>query len=300
MSHEKSIPGEATPVSSFQNKTQTSVSACIISHNEENNIGDCIDSVAWCDEVVVVDSFSEDGTTEIARKRGARVIQNVWPGNVAQKNLALQAAKCEWVINVDCDERVTPKLKDAILDLLSSVQHVDGYFISRKLFYLGRWLEHGGWFPEWRLQLFQRKRGHWVGIDPHGAVRVEGNTGRIPPGGRGTDAAVILHYSFRNLSHQLKVLDRYTEIQGGELFRSGRRVHLMDLTGRPLWRFFWTYLFRRGFLDGAAGFHMALNNAYFAYMKYARLQEFQNGLVDLRSKDKVVPSPAENHEVENP
>ena len=104
--------------------------------------------MAWCDEVVVIDSFREDRTPEIARKRGARVIQNEWQGHVAQKNLALDAAKCEWVIALDCDERVTPKLKEAIVNLLSSAQDVCGYFISRKIFYLGRWLEHGGWFPE--------------------------------------------------------------------------------------------------------------------------------------------------------
>lgn len=287
------MPGVAAALNSFQKKSKTTISACIISFNEENNIGDCIDSVAWCDEVVVVDSFSEDRTTEIARKRGARIIQNEWPGHVAQKNHALDAAKCEWVIALDCDERVTPELKEAILGLFSSAQNVHGYFISRKIFYLGRWLEHGGWFPEWRLRLFRRNCGRWIGIDPHDTVQVDGRTGRIPPGGRGTNAAVILHYSFGSLSHQLKVLDRYTEIQAGELFRSGRRTNPADLTIRPLWRFLWTYILCRGFLDGAAGFHMAVNHAYAAYMKYARLWEIQKSLARLRSKKEVVPSPSE-------
>lgn len=268
-----------------------SISACIISFNEEKNIGECIDSVAWCDEVVVVDSFSEDRTAEIARKRGARVIQNEWPGNVAQKNLALNAAKCEWVIALDCDERVTPRLKEAVVDIMSSAQDVHGYFISRKTFYLDRWLEHGGWFPEWRLQLFRRNSGRWVGIDPHGRVQVDGRTGLIPPGGRGINTAVILHYSFNSLSHQLKVLDRYTEIQAGELFRSGRRANQVDLVIRPLWRFLWTYVLRGGFLDGAAGFYMAANHAYAAYMKYAKLWEIQKGVVRLRPKEEVIPSP---------
>lgn len=279
---------------------KSSISACIISFNEEKNIGECIDSVAWCDEVVVVDSFSEDRTVEIARRRGARVIQNEWPGHVAQKNLALDAAKCEWVISLDCDERVTPRLKKAVADIMSSVQDVHGYFISRKTFYLDRWLEHGGWFPEWRLRLFRRNCGHWVGVDPHDTVQVEGRTVRIPPRGRGTDAAVILHYSFRSLSHQLKVLDRYTEIQAGELFRSGRRANQVDLVIRPLWRFLWTYVLRGGFLDGAAGFHMTANHAYAAYMKYAKLWEIQKNLVKLRSKGEVIPSPDETREAGTP
>ncbi len=275
---------------------KSSISACIISLNEEQNISECIDSVAWCDEVIVVDSFSEDRTPEIARRQGARVIQNEWPGNVAQKNLALDAAKCEWVIALDCDERVTPKLKEAIVDIISSAQDVYGYFISRKIFYLDRWLEHGGWFPEWRLQLFRRNSGRWAGIDPHGRVRVEGRTGRIPPGGRGVNAAVILHYSFNSLSHQLKVLDRYTEIQAGELYRSGHRANPVDLVVKPLWRFLWTYILRWGFLDGAAGFHMASNHAYAAYMKYAKLWEIQKGLVRLRPKGEVIPPPDETRE----
>ncbi|UCD70739.1 MAG: glycosyltransferase family 2 protein [Syntrophobacterales bacterium] len=288
------------PLNKPQKKSRPSISACIISFNEEKNIGDCIDSVAWCDEVVVIDAFSKDRTAEIARKRGARVIQNEWPGHIAQKNLALDAAKYEWVIALDCDERVTLKLKEATVDLLGSAQDVNGYFISRKIFYLGRWLEHGGWFPEWRLRLFRRNCGHWVGIDPHDTVQVEGRTGRIPTGGRGINAAVILHYSVSSLSHQLKVLDRYAEIQAGELFRSGRRANPADLTIRPLWRFFRTYILRGGFRDGAAGFHMAVNHAYAAYIKYARLWEIQKSLVRLRSKGEVVPSMDETREAETP
>jgi glycosyltransferase involved in cell wall biosynthesis len=276
-------------LSASEKKTQRTISACIISYNEENNIGDCVDSVTWCDEVLVVDAFSEDGTVEIARKRGAQIIQNKWQGHIAQKNLALKRAQCEWVIALDCDERVTPALRDDIQGLLRSDPAKDGYFISRKIFYLGRWLEHGDWFPEWRLRLFRRNRGLWVGRDPHDRIEVRGKTGRISPEGRGRDAAVILHYSFRHLSHQLKVLDRYTEIQGGELFRAGRRVHLMDFTGRPLWRFFRSYIIRGGFLDGAPGFHMAANHAYAAYMKYARLYEMRRGLVQLRPKEEVLP-----------
>jgi hypothetical protein len=228
------------------------------------------------------------------------VIQNQWPGHVAQKNVALEAARSEWVIALDCDERVTPKLRDAILDLLGYAPDVSGYLISRKVFYLGRWLEHGGWFPEWRLRLFPKDRGRWVGVDPHDTVRVEGKTGRIPPGGRGTNAAVILHYSFQDLSHQLKVLDRYTGIQAGELRRSGRRANPADLTIRPFWRFFRSFILRMGFLDGPPGFHMAFNNAYAAYMKYARLWEVQKGLVALRSKENMVPLSDEDRRRELP
>jgi glycosyltransferase involved in cell wall biosynthesis len=244
----------------------------------------------------VVDSFSKDQTPEIARRQGARVLKHPWPGHVAQKNRALEAARSEWVLALDCDERVTPRLKEAIRDVLRSTPDVDGYLIARKIFYLGRWLDHGGWFPEWRLRLFRRTHGRWVGTDPHDTVRIGGKTRRIMPNGRGTDAAVILHYSFRDLSHQLSVLDRYTQIQSGELFQSGRRAKPVDLVVRPIWRFLRAYGLRLGFLDGAAGFHMALNNAYAAYMKYARLWELQRGLVKYRPKESVLPS---SKEIEN-
>ena len=271
------------------------VSACIISYNEEANIAACIDSVSFCDEVVVVDSFSTDRTAQIAREKGARVFQEGWRGFVGQKNRAVDLAGSEWVLNLDCDERVTPRLRQAILEMLAGAPaDLEGCFISRKLFYLGRWLEHGGWFPEWRLCLFRKRAGRWQGVDPHTHFEVRGMTARIPPGGRGEDAAVILHRSFAGLSHQLKVLDRYTEIQAGELHRSGRRAGLGDLLFRPLWRFVWCYVLRAGFLDGWPGLHMAVNHAYAAYMKYAKLWELGRGLAGARAKGEVVPAADES------
>lgn len=265
------------------------VSACVVSFDEEENIRACLDSVAWCDEIVVVDSFSRDRTADFARERGAVVIQRPWPGNVAQKNHALEAATGDWVLFLDCDEEVTPRLRDCILSRLRERPSVAGYYLSRQLYYGGSWLEHGGWFPEWRLVLFRRERGRFEGVDPHGRVQLTGDTDRLDPGGAGSDAAVILHRSFRGLSHQLKVLDRYTSIQSGELYRQGRRSGWLDLTLRPAWRFLWTYLFRLGFMDGGAGYHMAVNHAYAAYMKYARLWEIQNGFAELGDKSQMVP-----------
>ncbi len=282
---------EPPPKSPFAEKRAGAprISACIISFNEERNIDACLESVAWCDEIVVVDSFSTDRTPEIARGRGARVVQATWTGHVAQKNRAVEEARGEWLLAIDCDERVTPRLRREIESRLASGGTADGYAIARKLFYLGRWLEHGGWFPEWRVRLFRRGRSRWTGVDPHDTVEVDGRTERIEPEGEGTDAAVILHHSFRDLSHQLKVLDRYSEIQAGELFRRGRRPRAGDLTLRPLWRFIWCYILRAGFLDGEPGFQMAVNHAYAAYMKYAKLWEINRGLATLRDKSDLVP-----------
>ena len=268
---------------------RATISACIISFNEEKNIGPCVESVSWCDEVVVVDSFSLDATAEIARGHGAIVQQEKWRGHVAQKNLAVEAASSDWVLALDCDERVTPRLRAAILEKLRDPGDIDGFLISRKLHYMGRWLQHGGWFPEWRLRLFRRDRGRWGGVDPHDTVRITGKTARIDYGSGDKDAEVIQHYSFRDLSHQLKVLDRYTEIQKGELVQAGRRAGWSDLVFRPLARFLLTYVARGGFLDGAAGYHMAVNHAYAAYKKYAKLWEVQQGLSSTTSKSELVP-----------
>jgi len=285
------MPIETFPTQAGAGAIGPKLSACIISFNEEANIARCIDSVSWCDEVVVVDSFSQDRTARIARERGARVVQAPWPGHVAQKNRAVDEARGEWIFSIDCDEEVTPRLKEAVLAAVRSQEPADGYFVSRKLCYLGRWLGHGGWFPEWRIRLFRKAAGRWAGVDPHDTVQVGGRTERIPTGGRGIDAAVILHRSFRDLSHQLQVLDRYTDIQAGELARAGGRAGPgpVRLLLRPAWRFIWSYFLRLGFLDGAPGFHMAFNHAYAAYMKYAKLWEIRKGLVVPRAKGDLVP-----------
>ncbi len=237
----------------------------------------------------MVDSFSQDATAEIAKELGAKVVQASWPGHVAQKNRAVDEASNEWILSLDSDERVTPELRKSIESVMQAGPSYDGYYISRKLYYAGQWLDYGGWFPEWRLRLFKKEKGHWTGVDPHDTVEVQGTTTRIEPGGNGEEAAVILHYSFKDFSHQLKVLDRYTGIQSGELYQRGRRSRFIDLTLRPSWRFIWTYFLRGGFLDGLAGFHMAVNHSYAAYMKYARIWEHQEGLCSVPEKENLVP-----------
>ncbi len=196
----------AEPTGPSIGSPRSTISACLISYNEEDNIVPCLKSLEWCDELIVVDSFSTDRTAELARSFGARVLQHKWEGHIAQKNLAIEEATSEWIIAVDCDERVTAELRDRILQILSNTAEIEAYSISRKLFYLGRWLDHGGWFPEWRIRLFQRGKGSWVGVNPHDRLEVSGKVSRVESQGRGIEAAVILHYSFRDLSHQLEVL----------------------------------------------------------------------------------------------
>ena len=165
---------------------RTPISACVIAMNEVDRIGRCLDSLSFCDEIVVVDSGSTDGTQALCREKGARVIETDWPGWVAQKNRAVEAATHDWILSLDADERVDDTLRAAIEGLRDgALEAGDGpsaYALCRKVWYLGRWIRHGGWYPEWRLRLFDRRRSRWGGTDPHDTLETDGRTEKIRPG----------------------------------------------------------------------------------------------------------------------
>lgn len=244
------------------------VSACIIAYNEEDRIGDCIDSVAWCDEVLVVDSHSTDGTREVARQRGARILERDWPGHVAQKEFAIRAASHDWVLCVDADERVSDALREEIVALRDAgFADCDGWEIPRSSNYLGRWIRHGNWYPDWSLRLFDRRRGRWGGMDPHDHVELDSSPERLKND--------LLHVPYRKFDEHLETIARYTTIMAGELNSIGRRARLVDLTLRPPARFLVFYLVRRGFLDGWRGFVLAVLASYYVFLKYAKLYALQ-------------------------
>jgi glycosyltransferase involved in cell wall biosynthesis len=274
------------------------LSVCLMVRDEEKNLPACLESVKLADEIVVVDSGSRDRTVEIARGFGARVIHREWPGNVAQRRYSVGQATHDWTLYVDADERATPALQASIRAVLEKDgDGRDGFWIGRKLFYCGRWIEHGGWYPEWQVRLFRRSKARVVGIDPHDRLLVDGPTGRL--------AGDLLHYSFRDLSHQVQVMDRYTGMASRDLAGHGRRFRrLRDLALRPFVRFFTTYVLRLGFMDGVPGFLMAVNHAYAGFMKYARLWEIERGLAPgpaarspgpapTLASEPVLPAPAE-------
>jgi len=244
------------------------ISACVITLNEEDRIDDCLASLDFCDELVVVDSHSNDRTRERAATRGARVIERDWPGHVVQKEFAIRAAANDWVLCVDADERVTPQLRTEILALRAGgfPEHA-GWSFPRKTFYLGRFIEHGLWYPDRQLRLFDRRRGKWGGQDPHDKVLLDGSLGRL----RGD----LLHYSYRNLDDHLRTIDRYTTIMAAGLFRRGRRASVLDLVTHPAARFVRSYFLKLGFLDGWRGLLVAYLAAHYARLKYAKLLVMQ-------------------------
>ncbi len=245
------------------------LSVCVVAMDEEDRLGDCLRSADFADEWIVVDSHSRDRTREVAAELGARVIERDWPGHVAQKNFALDQATHDWVLCLDADERVSPELREALLRALERQDLPDGFEFARRTWYLGRWIRHGGWYPDRKLRLFRRSRGRWGGVDPHDHVHVDGRVERLP--------GDLLHYSYRSVSDHLRTIDSFTTIAAREKHARGRRAGLLDLTLRPLWKFLRMYVFRAGFLDGVAGLVVAALGAYYVLLKYVKLRELAAG-----------------------
>ncbi|HVP29630.1 MAG TPA: glycosyltransferase family 2 protein [Myxococcota bacterium] len=246
--------------------TAPRLSVCIIACNEERNLGRCLDSVSFADEiVVVVDGRSADATESIARARGCRVLVHPYAGNVAQKNVALDQARGEWVLALDADEGASPGLAAEIRRLLEGAPAEDGYELNRLTWHLGRWIRHGDFFPDWQLRLFRRARGRWAGIDPHGRVALEGSVGRL--------LEPLHHWSYRDLADQVERIQEFSRVQAGALRAEGRRARLSDLLLRPPARFLRAYLLKAGFLDGVPGLVIAAATAFHVFLKYAKLWE---------------------------
>ncbi len=245
------------------------ISACIIAKDEADRIGACLESVSFCDEIVVLDSGSRDDTPAICRRAGARVVETDWPGWVRQKNRAIEAAEHDWILSLDADERVDAELRGAIEELRAGALEdaaPRAYEMTRRVHYLGRWIMHGGWYPEWRIRLFHREHAKWGGQDPHDRVESAGPVARIRRGN-------LEHYTYRSIGDHLRQMDRFTDVGATALYERGKRRTLFALLFKPPFRFFHMYVLRRGFLDGRAGLIVAVLHAYAGFLKYARLWE---------------------------
>jgi len=245
--------------------TRPRISAVVICGNEEANIGDCLESVKWCDEIVVVDSMSADRTPEIARKYTPKVIQRPWPGYVAQKNFALEQATCDWVFSLDADERCTPELKSGLERALESTDGIDGFRVKRHVFYFGRWINHGGWYPDWKLRVVRRGRARWTGVDPHDKLVADGPT-------RDLDLDLV-HHTYRDFAHQLRTIDRFGDVVVAEWIKEGRKPSLLKLLFHPPFKFLECYVWKLGFLDGWAGFVIAVASSFYVFTKHVKHRE---------------------------
>jgi glycosyltransferase involved in cell wall biosynthesis len=244
------------------------LSACIISFQEADRIEACIDSLSFCDEVVVVDSHSTDRTRELAAAKGARVIERDWPGHVKQKEFTIRAATHDWVLCVDSDERISPRLREEIVALREQgFPGAPGWTMPRLSSYLGAWVRHGSWYPDRQLRLFDRRRGRWGGHDPHDRVELEGRPGRL----RGD----LLHHPYRDMSEHLATIDKYTTIMAQGMLERGKRARAIDLVTHPLARFVRFYLVKGGWRLGWRGLLLACLGFHYGQLKYAKLLALQ-------------------------
>ena len=244
--------------------TTPGLSACVIAKDEADRIGECLSSLVFCDEILVVDAHSKDDTRAIAEASGARVIERDWPGHVAQKEFAIRAAHHDWVLCVDADERISFELASEIQRLRQTgFPGKPGWRLPRLSSYFGKWIRHGTWYPDPQLRLFDRRRGRWTGRDPHDRVELDGDPGQL----RGH----LLHYPYRNLEDHLATIERYTTTMARGLAEEGRHARLIDLALRPTARFLRSYLLQLGFLDGWRGLLLASLAAHYVRLKYAKL-----------------------------
>ncbi|MDD2237266.1 MAG: glycosyltransferase family 2 protein [Kiritimatiellae bacterium] len=248
---------------------ENKISACITACNEEDKIGRCLRSLTWCDEIIVVDSFSTDRTIEICREFTDRVYQHEWLGYIGQKNLIRNMAVNPWVFFLDADEEVSPKLRASIEKIFSrNPRDYVGYQFPRMVYYLGKWIRYGEWYPDTKLRLFLKDRGKSAGREPHDHVIVDGPVRTL--------TAPIYHYTYDSISDHLATMNRFSSITAREKYREGIRFHWVDILFRPWWRFCKAYFFKRGFVCGRHGILIATISSFAVMMKYYKLWEIEH------------------------
>ena len=243
------------------------LSVTVIALNEEERIRACLESVAWADEIVVVDSGSSDKTVAIAREFTDRVLFHAWEGYGAQKNFAIAQCHGDWVLSLDADERVSEGLREEIAATLAADPPVAAARVPRQNFFQGVWIRHGGWYPDHQLRLFRRGRGAFTPSAVHESVRVDGPVGRL--------RAPLIHQSYRGIEDFVARANRYSDLASRELAAAGRGGSLADLLLRPVWRFLAMYVWRGGFLDGWRGLTLAILYAHYVFLRAAKVRELR-------------------------
>ena len=241
------------------------LSVTVITKNESANIARALESVSWADEILVVDSHSTDDTTAIARRYTNRVVLRDWEGYSAQKNHAAAIASHDWILSLDADERVSGPLAEEIRALLGRDPASPGYRIPRISHYLGRWIRTTYFYPDHQVRLYDRRAARWQARRVHESVTVDGAVGTL--------RHHLEHFPYRDIAHHLQTIDRYTTLAAADLLEQGRRAGWSDLAVHPGLAFLRNYLLRGGIRDGLAGLVISTLNAYYVFVKYAKLWE---------------------------
>lgn len=244
------------------------LSVITITLNEETNIGPCLESVRWADEIIVLDSGSTDRTVSIAERYTKRIFPVKWEGFGQTRNLGLKHAQGEWILWLDADERVTPELAREIQDILiRNESAVSGYAIARRAYFLGKWIRHCGWYPARVTRLFRKTRATFTTTRVHEGIAIEG-----PVRPSQND---IVHLTDPDLEHYFNKFNKYTTLAAEELLEAGRRASLFDLFIRPPFTFVKMFVLRLGLLDGLHGFILCVLSSAYVFVKYAKLWQLQ-------------------------
>ena len=243
---------------------QLPLSLCVITRDAAGQLADCLASVSFAGEIVVVDSGSRDDTVDIAQRCGARVIHQSWLGFGPQKNFAIAQAAHDWVLCLDADERVTPELGAAIRSAFAATPDPVAFAMARRNRFLGRWLRHGEGYPDWIVRLFDRRHARWTDDPVHENVAVAGRVARL--------TGDLLHASAESLDAYFEKQNRYTTLQAAAMHARGEHSNAARLALSPLARFLRFYVLRLGFLDGAAGFAHIATGSFASFMKHAKLR----------------------------
>ncbi len=252
------------------------ISCIIITRNEAKNIRRCLESVRWVDEIVVVDSGSTDDTRKIASEFTDRIYQRKWEGFGPAKEFARTCATGDWVLSLDADEVIPEKLREEIRQTVDSPNPADGYLIPRRSNFLGKWMGHGGWYPDPVLRLFKKNKGEFTLRLVHEGVKIKGSKGRL--------VNDLFHYTDPDFEHYLTKLNRYTSLDALQLRQAGKRSTFLDIALRPPLVFVKMYLVKAGFLDGGQGFILAAASAFHVFSKYVKLRHLTESSKDKESQ----------------
>jgi glycosyltransferase involved in cell wall biosynthesis len=239
------------------------VTATVITLNEAAHIQACVTSLAWADEIIVVDSGSTDGTVDLARAAGARVIVREWPGYSAQKDFAAAQASHDWIVSVDADERITPALAAEIRAVVATPGNTVGFRVPRITFHLGRWIRTTDWYPDYQLRVYDRRHAGWKQRRVHESVAARGPVGQLTHD--------LQHYAYRDLAHHHETMQRYTTLAAQQMHEDGRRASVFALLFHPPAAFLRNYVLKRGFMDGTPGLIISAMNAHYVFLKFAKL-----------------------------
>ncbi len=255
------------PVMTNPTDNKLPVSVYVLTFNNHRTIERCLNSLHWAEELVVVDSGSTDGTYEICKRYTEKLYCKEFQGHRDQYQFAADLTTRDWIMFVDADEEVPPELVEEIRKVLrEEAEDIDGFFVYRQTFYLGKWIRYGGWYPDGEIRLYRRDKGRWEG-GLHAKIQVKGRVSVLKN--------KYLHYTYRDISDQIQTIDKYSKIAAEDMAESGEKFSVFKLLFHPPFRFVKEYLLKMGFRDGLPGLIIIVSTMFYVFIKYAKLWEIQ-------------------------